>query len=285
MTTGFSAGAQRLTDYISGNTNYGTLNTIGTLGPVYAADPNWANSVSNLSGIPVNETLDPNNATQMAALQQGIIKQEQGAGPANSIFSQLSPGTLGTTSASAASTDPDYSIFDGGEAPNDTGASTGNNIVSTSGATGGGSYTTAPDGTVTISDFDTPQIVDFGDLPDNIFDGSSVAPAVASGAAASGAGTAAAGAGGIAVNLTDETGLPSSVSGAGTAAKAGLTTAGGDVQTAAGGLAGTGASIINSAETYTSRAFVMIALVVMGAIFVAFGLSIFGKRALAAVTP
>lgn len=138
---------------------------------------------------------------------------------------------------------------------------------------------------------DTPNLTDsdfagltdadvMGGLPNNA--ASAVGSVNASSLASSLGG--AAGAGGIAVNLTDESQLPSSVSGAGTAAKAGLTTAGSDVQTAAGGLAGTAASIINSAEAYTSKAIVVIALVLMGAIFVALGLGLFGKRELAAVT-
>jgi hypothetical protein len=66
---------------------------------------------------------------------------------------------------------------------------------------------------------------------------------------------------------------------AGTEVQAGATAAGSDIEKAAGGIAGTAASIFNSLETYTSSAFVVIALSVFGLIFVAFGLSMFGKRA------
>lgn len=50
------------------------------------------------SGIPLNQTLDPNNATQMAALQRGIITQEQGAGPESGILSQVNLGSTGSLS-------------------------------------------------------------------------------------------------------------------------------------------------------------------------------------------
>jgi hypothetical protein len=172
------------------------------------------------------------------------------------------------------------------------GESTGGGIATTAAATGGNSFTTNPDGSIDISQFDTPgQSVDFADVPDNLFDNSSVAsPAsvastgagVASGAS-SGAG-AAAGAGGMPITITDLPGADTAITGAGTAVQKGATTAGSDVQTAAGGIAGTLASIINSVETFTSSAFVMVALVVLGAIFIAFGLGIFGKRQLEAVT-
>jgi hypothetical protein len=101
LQSGFDAGATRLTQYITGQTSYGTLNTIGTLGPVYAQDPNWAAAVSRISGIPIGQTLDPNNPTQMAALQRGIITQEQGAAPAQSIFSGVTLGGTGGASAGA----------------------------------------------------------------------------------------------------------------------------------------------------------------------------------------
>jgi hypothetical protein len=286
LATGYAAGVQRLTDYVSGNTSYGTLNTIQSLGSVYATDPSYANSISQISGIPVNQTLDPNNPEQMQTLANAILTQELGRGPAGQVISQVGSSTTavnaGTASSGLGAYEDIPSEGSSGGTTDLSGFSTGVN-----GATGGNNWvaTTNPDGSVSYTD--QGQTLDWSNLPDNVFDNSTVAPAVASGAAATAAtpATAAVGAGGIAVNLTDETGLPSSVSGAGTAAKAGLTTAGSDVQMAAGGLAGTSASIINSAEAYTSRAFVMIALVVMGVIFAAFGLSIFGKRTLAAITP
>jgi Cell Wall Hydrolase len=120
----------------------------------------------------------------------------------------------------------------------------------------------------------------FGDIPDNLFDDSQAPTAVAStaGTASSGVG-AAAGAGGIAVNLTDESQLPSSISGAGKAVQQGAGTIGSSVTGAASSAEGTLASAISSLENYTSSAFVVVALVVMGVVFVAFGLGLFGKRA------
>lgn len=119
--------------------------------------------------------------------------------------------------------------------------------------------------------------VDFNDIGDDTFDGAADPAAVASGAGgALGAGIAG---GGIAVDLTD----PANVAiNAGKDIQAGAGTVGKDVQTSAGGIAGTAASILNSFETYTSRAFVVIALVLLGALFIAFGLGMFGKREAAA---
>ena len=62
---------------------------------------------------------------------------------------------------------------------------------------------------------------------------------------------------------------------AGGAVQKGLGTAGTDVENAAGGIAGTLASTINSIEQYTSSAFVIAALVVLGAIMLAYGLGLF----------
>jgi hypothetical protein len=90
--------------------------------------------------------------------------------------------------------------------------------------------------------------------------------------------TGVAGAGGTPVNITDLSGLDSSVSGAGKAVQSGAGTIGGDVTSAAGGITGTIASAISSLEQYTSSTFVVVALVVMGIIFVAFGLGLFGKN-------
>lgn len=69
---------------------------------------------------------------------------------------------------------------------------------------------------------------------------------------------------------------------AGQAVQSGLGTAGKAVQTgaqnAAAAVAGTLASTINSIEQYTSSAFVIAALVVVGVIFVAYGLGLFKAR-------
>lgn len=81
--------------------------------------------------------------------------------------------------------------------------------------------------------------------------------------------------GGQPVNITDLPGLDTSVTGAGSAVQQGATTAGTDVETAAGGIAGTAASIFNNLQGYASGAVVVIALVILGLIFVAFGLGMF----------
>jgi len=78
MQTGFAAFQARLTNYIDGR----GLNTIGALNGVYAQDPAWGAGVSNLSGIGINTPLDTSNASQMSALQSGIIQQETGMSPA-----------------------------------------------------------------------------------------------------------------------------------------------------------------------------------------------------------
>lgn len=127
---------------------------------------------------------------------------------------------------------------------------------------------------------DTPDLTDadFNGLSDSDIVGAS--DAAGSGVGSIDASTLASSLGsgaGTPVNITDLPGLDTSLTGA-------SKTVGTDTQQAAGGIAGTAASILNSAEQYTSRAFVVIALVLLGALFIAFGLGMFGKRELAAVT-
>jgi hypothetical protein len=86
-----------------------------------------------------------------------------------------------------------------------------------------------------------------------------------------------AGAGGAPVNITNLPGADTAITGAGKAAQSGAGTVGGDITSGVGSLTGTAASAISSLETYTSSAFVVIALVVLGAIFIAFVLGLFGK--------
>jgi len=77
MQTGFAAFQQRLSSYIDGR----GLNTISSLNSVYAQDPSWGSAVSRFSGIGINEPLDTSNASQMASLQSGVIRQETGMAP------------------------------------------------------------------------------------------------------------------------------------------------------------------------------------------------------------
>lgn len=262
--------------------------------------------------VPPLSAVTPQNQAYADAIQNGTLSQYGNTG--NALYFQSNQGQASTVvggsspniggnyfsdqmgqpsgsfiapsygGANAVGENDIYSDFTGGTVPNDVVGGTittgdGDIFGTLSGGVSGGGVATGAAGSA-----------DFGDLPDNIFDGSTALPSDAatavSGVNASSLASSLGGAagGGIPINLTDEGQLPSSVSGAGTAAKAGLTTAGSDVQTAAGGLAGTAASIINSAEAYTSKAIVVIALVLMGAIFVALGLGLFGKRELAAVT-
>jgi hypothetical protein len=274
-------------EYGSGETgvlNYAqqmlAANPNATVGQFYASYNQGTGNPANITSLSTLASANPgayNNFTQNAGQYANTpLASVIGNGTASGLGS-------GTYSTGLGSYEDIPSEDASGGTTDLSGFSTGVN-----GATGGNQWvaTTNPDGSVSYTD--QGQTLDWSNLPDNAFDNSTVAPAITSGAAATAAtpATAAAGgAGGIAVNLTDETQLPSSVSGAGTAAKAGLTTAGSDVQTAAGGLAGTAASIVNSAEAYTSKAIVVIALVLMGAIFVALGLGLFGKRELAAITP
>lgn len=83
--------------------------------------------------------------------------------------------------------------------------------------------------------------------------------------------------GGQPVNITDLPGLDTTVKGAGSAIQSGA-------QNAATGLTGTLASAVNSLEDYTNSAFVIFALVVVGAILLAYGLGLF-KHGLAIPIP
>jgi hypothetical protein len=118
---------------------------------------------------------------------------------------------------------------------------------------------------------------DFGELPDNLFDGSTDPISTVAGGATTAA-TGVAGAGGTPVNITDLTGLDTSVTGAGKAVQTGAGTIGSSVTGAAGTVTGTAASAINSLETYTSSTFVVVALAIMGIVFVAFGLGFFKPK-------
>ncbi len=80
--------------------------------------------------------------------------------------------------------------------------------------------------------------------------------------------------GGQPVNITDLPGLDTSVTSGASTVQSGLTGA-------AATVANTFASGLNALQTYTSSLFVVVALVVLGVIFIAFGLGLFGKREVA----
>ena len=194
------------------------------------------------------------------------------------------PQMNGSTVANAANGGDDF----GGGAFGD---STGGGIA-TSGNTGGGAYSTSTDGTINIDQFNTPQSVDFADVPDDLFDGSNGPitsslpndPASAVGNVNAGSlAQSLGGGGGAPVNITDLPGLDTSVTGAGSAIQKGAGTIGTDVQQSAGGIVGTAASIFNNAQTYFSGAVVVVALVILGLVFVAFGLGMFKHNLAAAV--
>jgi hypothetical protein len=102
----------------------------------------------------------------------------------------------------------------------------------------------------------------------------SIAPAVANVAG----GSLVAAAGGAPVTITNLPGADTAITSAGNSVKTGATTVGSDVTSSAGTIANTAASAISSLETYTSTTFVAVAIAIMGIIFVAFGLGLFGKK-------
>lgn len=79
MQDGLNALSARLNSYI----NNDGLSTISQLNTSYATDPNWGNGVSSISGIGLNTPLDTSNASQMSALQAGIVQQETGMNISN----------------------------------------------------------------------------------------------------------------------------------------------------------------------------------------------------------
>lgn len=171
------------------------------------------------------------------------------------------------------------SSFDSGSAlaPGLSGSGTVGFNATTPGASGlgGGSTLFGGDTSGDSVTYANPGSDDIGDFyPD---------AASGAGSTAGGAVGAVAGAGGAPVDITDLPGLDQSVSGAGKAVQTGAGTIGTDVQQAAGGIAGTAASIFNNAQTYFSGAVAVIALVILGLIFVAFGLSMFKHNLAAAV--
>lgn len=95
LNTGYAAGVQRINTYIEGGVNgSGPLDTIAKMNTKYATDGNWGRGVSSISGIGLNDKLDTSNSAQMAALQKGILSQEQGASNANGIIGAVN-GTGG----------------------------------------------------------------------------------------------------------------------------------------------------------------------------------------------
>ena len=130
-----------------------------------------------------------------------------------------------------------------------------------------------------LSSTDLGNSLDWNDLPDNTFDNSAStftgSPAdmtgIGSGGTVGTQGTAGTFGGGAPIDITDLPGADTAIKGAGTAVQGGLTGA-------ANAVAGTFANGLNALQTYTSEAFVYIALIILGVIFVAFGLSMFGKR-------
>jgi hypothetical protein len=176
------------------------------------------------------------------------------------------------------------------------GPSLGGTVLPQLGATGSASGIPGINSSVSISDdqltpnllsaanqgvgADAPDLTDadFAGLTDADIVGPTSSAATTAGTSATSAATGAAGAGGTPINITDLPGADTAIKGAGSSVQSGLSGVATGVTGAANAVAGTAASVINSFESFTSNAFVVIALVVMGVIFVAFGLGMFGKR-------
>ena len=193
----------------------------------------------------------------------------------NGITDEDIVGAGGVSTANASSADG-FSLFGTPSTP--TGATSGFNSLSpgSSGLGGGSSLFNDAGGagdSVTANGAPVLQDSDFEGLTDADIVGPTASSAT--GAAGGAAGAAAGATGGIAVNLTDESGLPASITSAGKAAQTGATTAGSDITGASSGITGTAASIFNSFQSYASGALIIVALVLAGLIFVAFGLGMF----------
>ena len=101
---GYNAFVQRVISRINGG-----YDTIASLNSIYAESPNWKFGVSSISGIGVNDKLDPNNAQQMSDLRRGILTQES---PAGANFYNTYDSGVGTSGGSesastGAATNPD----------------------------------------------------------------------------------------------------------------------------------------------------------------------------------
>jgi hypothetical protein len=84
--------------------------------------------------------------------------------------------------------------------------------------------------------------------------------------------------GGQPVDITDLPGTTGAINTAGGDIKSGSSAIQSGAQNAVTGLAGTLTSAVNSLESYTSSAFVTVAIVATGAIVMAFGLGLFNKK-------
>lgn len=162
--------------------------------------------------------------------------------------------------------------------------------IGAAGATDEGPITSDPLGSsVTMGSGVAPSSnssLDWSDIGDNTFDQDLASDPAGAGVGSIDAGSLAqslGGGGGAPVNITDLPGLDTSVSGAGKAVQSGATTVGSNIESSAGGIAGTAASIFNAGKGYFSSAVVVIGLIILGLIFVAFGLSMFKHNIAAAV--
>lgn len=181
----------------------------------------------------------------------------------------------GSGGANVGSTaDDEYSVFNGGSPPSYA-----------DGAATSGVMAPGDDGVATYAN-GTPA-VNFNDLSPNTFDGASGSYSLGTGgtnqpgyvgSGTDGLGGAVGGTGGQPIDITDLPATTKALTGAGQDVKTGLTTTGSDIQQSAGGIVGTFTSAVNALEDWTSSAFVIIALVVMGLIFVGAGLKMFGSR-------
>jgi hypothetical protein len=239
------------------------------------------------SSTPLSSLVGPGSGIPSNSFAGGLDFSDIGGVPniTDSTFDGLTDEDITGGSTANASSADGFSLFGNPSTP--AGSSVGVNASASGSGLGG---TSLFGGDSTSDAAPALQDSDFDGLTDADIVGPGASTATGGINAATGAGlvgtsgtspTGAAGgaaigsAGGINVNLTDESGLPTSITSAGKAAQQGATTAGSDITGAAGGITGTAASIFNNAQTYASGAVIIVALVAIGLIFVAFGLSMF----------
>jgi hypothetical protein len=264
-------------------------NQYGNVGSVaqawYSGPGNVGKNVSGGSGYPDSNTY----ASQVTARYNAAGGDAGGAiQDSDFIDPNYDYSSAGTSSASSgASMGDTYSLFGNPStasdassgynalSPGSTGLGSGSGLFGGSAAAAGGSDSVTYD----TSGFN-PDTTDWNVFDDGTSSAASSASSASSAASAASSASSAAG-GGAPVDITDLPGADKAISGAGQAVQTGADTVGQNVETSAGGIVGTATSIFNKGQSYISGV-VIVALIVLGLIFIAFGLGMF-KHDIAAV--
>jgi hypothetical protein len=260
----------------------GTLSSYGNVGNAVnfqsgatAANNGFTNGGANIGGNYFSDRFGSPTSNFQAPVYGGSAGGTGTIQNSDFIDPDYDYGSAGTSGASSgASMGDTYSLFGNPStasdassgynalSPGSTGLGSGSGLFGGSAATAGGSDNVTYD----TSGFN-PDTTDWNVFDDGTSSAASSASSASSAASAAG--------GGAPVDITDLPGADKAISGAGQAVQTGANTIGQNVETSAGGIVGTATSIFNKGQSYISGAVVIVALIVLGLIFIAFGLGMF----------